>query len=661
MKVRLTKLLTLFLALSMFCTSFAGCVLFPGLNSGTGTSGTGNNTDPPEEAKCYTYVEGKYLVTSGKSEYIVIIPDDADWYIEFAASELVLFFSEATGASLKIRKESTADADVKYISLGDTERAAELEDPKDGIELEGYRIKSEGDNLYILGDGSHGVLWGVYGLLRLLFNYEFYLDDIYDIDTGIIDLNMIDIDHYEAPDIAYRAIASATSDAKASYGQDGKDTTTLRYQNRGADELKIDDGHNALTVLPPDKYLEDHPDWYASGGKMLCYSAHGNAEEYEMMVETVANYCYNRFLSYPDKNYVMFGIADTSDWCTCDTCLKSKAETGSTSTEYLRMSHDVWVKVDEKLKANGDTREVKIVPMIYWNSENLPGKYNESAGKWELTDPTLDLEGVCPWYCMLFTRRQTKPINDPENEFAANMLEQLNTFFSEFWVYAYGVSYAESFIPYDTFNTLKSDCELYASYENCTMFKYLLDFYGGDSTGFGKLKTYLASRLSWDSSLDVNELTENFFKAAYGEGADEMMEIYRQYRILAKYNVDDHGDFEAWDDGRQGRMNQAEYWSQGTLLNWLSLYEKAQSDISYLKETDPVKYELYEKNLRAESMAIRYLYATIYMTADWQENIEFKINLYYDFINLGFDHCNENYSGGDYFLSLIRLDKSYIQ
>lgn len=63
------------------------------------------------------------LAEKGKSEYSIIIPENASEYETFAAEELRNLFLEATGAQLAIYSDKgrTFSDSAKYISISDTE------------------------------------------------------------------------------------------------------------------------------------------------------------------------------------------------------------------------------------------------------------------------------------------------------------------------------------------------------------------------------------------------------------------------------------------------------------------------------------------------------------------------------------------------------------
>ena len=63
--------------------------------------------DNPVEEPADSVAETQYdLVKNGCSDYIIVVPDEESKMLTFAQSELSLFFEEATGIELTVKRES---------------------------------------------------------------------------------------------------------------------------------------------------------------------------------------------------------------------------------------------------------------------------------------------------------------------------------------------------------------------------------------------------------------------------------------------------------------------------------------------------------------------------------------------------------------------------
>jgi hypothetical protein len=124
---------------------------------------------------CACSIDGSHMaiVSKGKAQALVVIPDDAQPIAKYAARELVAHITKATGVVLEIMEASMAPIDTMgRIYVGDTRQATSLDIRADLLASEEAVIQRRGDALFITGrdgpgdplDGNttySGTLWGV--------------------------------------------------------------------------------------------------------------------------------------------------------------------------------------------------------------------------------------------------------------------------------------------------------------------------------------------------------------------------------------------------------------------------------------------------------------------------------------------------------------------
>ncbi len=616
-----------YLALLLVVILLIGCVGCSKENVSPTVTVTEPTTLPYEE------VEGKYFVKDGKTDYVIVAPEGDTTCILNAVSEMESFFEEAIGADvLTFTDNEEIPAGKKIISLGDTKQAqSALGVTGESMEQESFRIVTKDDNVYVIGEG-YGVLWGVYQLLNYMFNYEFYKADVYTLNTGVKERKFFDIDETQVPDIVY--FPSLYNGLRGS-----GTSNTLRYRQRNEWELTVGkQWHNSFIVLDPNVYLADHPKWYNDSKNQLCYTAHGDEAELQIMIDTAVAYYVSEFEAAPTKTYAAFIMQDNGFWCNCDACAASKQKYGAQSTAQLIMAQRIQEGITKELSAKGDTRKIKVLTMVYNECEDVPAVYNETTEKYEFSDPTLKLDGVVPFWAAMSLKKHDKPWSDPSNAKAVQMLEQLSDLFSEFWVWDYAVNFHDYLAPFNSFTTMSEDFKFLSKY-NIGYYLYQCDHDAGNSTGFGALKTYLTSKLRWNADLDISELTDNFFRAVYGPGGSAMKEIYDQYLTLATLNASGYTTAngeqqDAWDQSiYSASVLNEKYWPKGLLKDWLALLDESMASIEPLKTTDPEKYEIYAYNILIEGIFVRYIYAANYLTENNVENTKFKTELVNDVLS----------------------------
>ncbi|GEM_PF-2338877 len=591
-----------------------------------------------------TVVEGSYIVKQGKTDYVIVTENNPDADITTAASELQTFFEEATGINLIFKQDKdTTGKEKNMISLGNTSYARlALGETGSELGISDYRVTTKDGDIFVLGGGGAGVLYGVYRLLDYMFGYEFYKEGIYTIAHDIYNLNYFNVDTTFQATIPFRADYSGMN-------LYGSTISSSRLGLMTDDEISVGERHNTLTLLNPDVYAEEHPDWYSPSSDQLCYTAHGNESELNAMVNAASDLLASELMQEgaESKTFARFQMMDNKNWCSCSACEAAALEYGAVSGAMLKTCNLLGKTITEKLAAAGDDRTIKVVPLLYLASENVPVSYNQATGGYERSESLGELEYVNPlWACMTM-KNHAKAWSDDENKAALDMLDKMNCAFDEFWIWDYGVNFNNYLIPFDTFNSMAEDFRTLSKY-NISLYLYQLANSARNVTGFNSLKVYLLSELMADPYQDIDELTEKYFDNVYGNGGGAMKQLYDEYRLLAVYNSGDHGEVSAWNQGIYSQtMLKEEYWPRGILRHWLDLLDEAlaASGNDGTLESSAVPQAntaaMYERNIMTDGVFVRYIYAVLYMQDNYEENISFKLKLYNDVDKLGFSHVRE--------------------
>lgn len=627
------------------CAVLAAAITFCGCSSATVRINDGKK----ETEREFTPVSGEFIVKNGKSDYIIVTENDPEDELKTAASELKTFFAEATGITLKtVQDKETSGREKKIISLGATSYARiALGTLGEELGAGDYRIAAENGGIFVLGGSDSGVIWGVYKLLNYMFGYEFYQKNVYTLDRNVKTLNYFKADVTKKAAIALRADYSGMNDY-------GSSISSTRLGLMTDDKTSVGDIHNSLEMLKPDVYGITHSAWYSVTGDQLCYTAHGDEKELEAMVETVAEELYSLFMKSDSltKTFARFQMMDNKNWCSCAACTEAEELYGAKSGAMLKTCNLIGERANEKLRAADDDRKITVVPLLYNATENIPVESGEN-GKYVMNEKLGKLEYVTPlWACMAM-KDHSKGWGDEENASALDMLEKMNGAFENFWIWDYGVDFNDYLVPFDTFNTMKEDFEILGSYK-IGLYLYQLANSARNVTGFNGLKVYLFSKLAFDPSLDIDELTEDYFRHVYGEGGKAMKKLYDEYRVVALYNGQDHGETGSWDQSIYSQtMVKADYWKRGTLVRWqgylAEALEKTGNDgILTSQDSGSANSKgVYERNIMTDGVFVRYLYAALYLTDDYPENAEYKINLCNDVRSLGFNHVKESSDAND--------------
>lgn len=222
--------------------------------------------------------EGKLLeiVSEGKSNFIICIPDNPTKVEESAANELKDYIKKATGVELKIVKEKNSSAYA--LMIGATEFAKENNVIPEGEE--DWIIKGFKHKLVLTGGKTRGVLYSVYHFLEDIVGIRWWNpweEYVPETDEIIVEESF---ESNGTPSFVYREIYDGLYDV----GGDGdgvypdvEEPSLFYVRNRMNGHFSMTPAeyggtfaygppyhvHSYSHYFPADKYFVDHPEWYS--------------------------------------------------------------------------------------------------------------------------------------------------------------------------------------------------------------------------------------------------------------------------------------------------------------------------------------------------------------------------------------------------------------
>ena len=555
------------------------------------------------------------IIENVKSIYKIYIPTDADAEVANAAQELQFFVQEATGFTLPIVRYYTYDDNVKYISLGNTLLAQDKGlSASSALGNSGFSIRTIDENIFIYGQSGKGVLNGVYYYLNETLNFDFFITDTYALDqTDLLGLSVFNSDI--TYDVEYSALSFGYINKFGSDYSKAKNRLGV-YK---FDEIFANNAfHNAFTILPKEVYQYQHSRWYSSNGNQICYSARGNTSEYNSLKNELANKFYEYLMASPSRNVVAFNMMDTDegDICKCSKCTSNKNTYGAWSANIVLLLNQVAPMVQSKLTAAGDPRATtfKISFMAYHDYCDAPDNVSSMVLNTHVVpmicDSNLDL---------------LKGINDSANSsYKANILDWANLA-SELFLYGYDIQYLDGgyMIPYMSY---KHYADLYTfAKANKISFVYLENQVTNTfSTGFNSLKAYLQAKLACDSTLDVDDLKDEFFAGMYGSKAVAVKGVFDSMEGFME-GLANNGVVGGRTTQKTGFFNSTSNWNSSILLGWYNGLSNIESDLTLNSETQAAK------NVRVEKIFPMYVLLRLYRDSVNEDFINEFTNLCEEF------------------------------
>ena len=567
------------------------------------------------------------IVENGSSDYVIVIPDDHNECIEYAAQELNEFLYKATGVKLPVKKDSETVLTLggSVISLGDTSfySISGIDVDVDSLNYDGFIMKTVGKNLFIKGYRSSGVLYGVYDFLEQFVGIRFLSED-YTYIPELKEIPLYKTDRLEIPAFANRdyyahqsmqnkeftsrlRIESAYGDYPAKYGEGGTNLFT------------VGEGHTTINrLLPIERYYDEHPEWYATGegdntdeicftngltpdGKIDFDNKNGLAREmyYRSVEELEAN---------PVSRILMIAQQDSPVWCKCENCQRSNELYSESGTMMIFVN-----ALAEALEVWGEEhgRTVDVMTMAYGKSIDPPVKTTTNEDGSEKTEPVSDKvvarKNVLVKFAWMGCNKHSIDCKTCQtNRTAYNRLKGWQKITGRFTIWDYATNYDTNFWWFENFESFVGNFKFYRSIGVEGLLTqgapHVSNYYQGH------LENYLFAKLSWNPEYDVNELINEFNAHYYGDsvnGVNEFVDLMR----MNYYVLDDtlQNGFHTMLYS-QGNMRNAELWPA-------SLLEKAEKAIRGEINSVRVRDDLDEnEKVGRENRLIQALIQPMFMT-----------------------------------------------
>jgi len=462
---------------------------------------------------------GVKLAENCRTDYVLVIAENAGRPDRFAAAELALHLKEVTGAEFPIVEKAPANG--RAIELG-TERAKALI----GRELlasfaddeSAYRV--QGPTVAIAGKGDRGTAYGVYAFLERELGCRWYTP------TGVNriprrgKLNLADGFYREKPAFPVRHVLElAVNDAESGndmlfqfrnrlniVGNNWADPVKKEWEGAMVPKMKLlrPGCHSFFDYLPPAKYFKDHPEYYTLGEdgtrreRQLCFATH------EMREELFKNFvaCAK---TQGGKGWLDLSQQDTGGhFCNCEACLALEKKYGSPGGPLF----DFLVEYGPKIKAV--LPELTLHFLSYHRDATQP--------------PPKMSQPFCDNIATVFAPIDddiSKPISHPNNVISWQHVKDW-TKLCRTHVWSYPITYAHDFPVWATLGRNTEDARLY--YEagvECLSPEHDVGHRFG--ANFYDLQCWLLTQNQRDPYADWRKLRDEFCETVYGPAAQDIV------------------------------------------------------------------------------------------------------------------------------------------
>ena len=651
---KLFRSASLILATVALFASFAGCK--SGKESSDSPSGNVTAQKPVSDAldrgeltntlhkvnitpsnRTFAYVSGGKTVTDYK-----ILVNAASSYALRAANFISQQLSSATDADFTVETHTEGDGKKietasKYIVVGCRDLFSEcgLKMPEENLGPAGYYIKSYGDSVFMEVKQNDGYQMGTIAFLKAVVGYDMIAHDTVAFENK--GETLPDLEIIEKPDFDYRNYTNWMTET-GRYGM-GYGMTHI-FTLVGEKKVGV---HNIFEYLPTEKYLKEHPEWYSGNAtyRQLCYTAHGDAEEYDLMQEAMLDVMMKYILEQPDQGVITVTQEDWAYCCECDECRRVVEKDGSISATIIRYMNDLDDKLNVRLEeyaqqTGTEKREMQIAFFAYHTSYSPPTTPVSE-------DPTLKCNPDITVFIAPIDAKYGYSFYDDENRVYAEMVKKWSEYTDNLMAWVYETNYHHYMFPYNTYSSMM-DTYYFFKQNGANIIYNEGQRWSENVTCFGKLKEYLDSKAQIDVTVSYEYYKDKFFRHYYGDAADTMEQYYNELRQWVIYleSVSDYG----LGGGIYEEIGaDKRFWPKEMLEGWLKLMDQAYKEISHLEIENPSEYEKLVKHIKIEELFPRFALCTLHEASYTSSEIkEMRSEFKKDADKLGLvEYCERGY------------------
>jgi len=509
-----------------------------------------------------TVAESLNLTTDGKTTTCITLSETASVPEKTAAKELAAYLKKVTGAEFPIVKPGDA-AGRPVIAVGPGAANALVPDidlvkaGKKGLGDDGIIVKTipskeidSGLSLILTGaEGSkRGTLYAVYEFLEREVGVRWWTHTEEFVPKKPT-LTIPPFDTRYKPPFFFREVYSwgmvhigptwQYDDSDAAVEDWPKARFAAHLRNNGSGTrmpaslggcyLPMGRGHTFYPFLPPEKYFEEHPEWYSErGGKRLDKGAQLCMTNDEMLEEFSKNVLI-KIREQPHLGMVHISQNDNKAYCQCAKCKALDDAEGSHAGSMLYGVNKIAEAIEKEFP------DFYIVSFAYEYTRKPPKTIRPRSN-------------VLIQFCTI-ERSSMQPIDSKENRSVFNDLQGWAAAAPKLFIWDYTMNLNGPMAPHPKLQVYGPDFHTYLDNNAVGV------FCEGESIGFTdfiSLKVYLMAHLLWDPSRNEEEIIDEFLNGYYGKAAPFVKKVLDVFEKL----------------GSKVRMAA---WSEGPDASWLTL------------------------------------------------------------------------------------------
>jgi hypothetical protein len=456
------------------------------------------------------------LAKDGSSDYVIIYGKNANFAETTAATELSDYLYKISGARIDVFTDERSP-EAKEIVVGKTNRESAYTIDRGDLGDDGFAIKVADEKLVIAGGEKRGTLYGVYTFLEDYLGCRWYSKDFELVPTINKITVKLSVDETQKPAFTFRdSYWDCTHDPvyRAKVKLNGIFVNNpIKPMGPYIDVLECA-GYSFEGIISGANYFADHPEYFfvdSTGQRnpgQLCLT---NPE----VIEILKNYICSSVANLPEKDIFTLFTNDSADYCLCDACRAVNSAEGTSAGTLIRAVNEI-------------AREIYAIrPEV---------SFRTLIGEGSLTPPAITKleKNVAVQLCSIGCN-MAKPYTEGSPTFC-QFVKNWAALGCEFSVWDYNINYTNFSAPYPNISYIDDNIRFMA--ENNVKGYFMLGSAYGPSGEFGELRAYIVSKMLWNPNCDIEAIKEEFLRAYYGAGYENIIEYIKLTEANSTGNFD---------------------------------------------------------------------------------------------------------------------------
>ena len=425
---------------------------------------------------------------------VIVIPQEPTAVELTAAKELSHYLGEITGRTFGIVPEGERP-DAGAFLVGATSKAKQR---FSFFEPDAIALVRDGENIFVTGHPTRGVLYAVYVLLEEYAGVNWFAPDATVVPKNP-DLDFPELNLTYAPPIRMREPHfSFAADIPYNVRMKNNGHFPQIPAEYGGHEVILGFCHTFGQFLPASQYFEAHPEWYAlNNGKRVSTGHYQFCLTNEEMTQEMIRVCLEKLKENPDCHVISVSQNDGGTPCQCEACKVVEEEEGGTAAGPLvRFVNKVAAAIEKEYP------DVFVETLAYTFTRKAPTK-------------TRPARNVIIRYCDI-EADFSKPIDSDANQKIRDDINAWAEISTHLYNWHYISNFSNHILPEPTYFTYQDNIRFYLEKKSVGMF---MEADGGMMADFEEMRYWVIAHLLWNPSLNQEVLIQKFLQGYYGAAA----------------------------------------------------------------------------------------------------------------------------------------------